>query len=126
MLNDAIVANQSFLRCVHVAPNSELYGPPGRFARHFTGVGANKEAMFFERWPSAAVDALLHSFPTWNATACATELRSVPMPADFSNAEEIIHVSVELTRHCLDEHMASGVLRGRLWPAIRRRVRLRR
>ena len=118
-LNDAILANASHRRCVHVVPNRELYGPPGHFARHFTGVGADKEALFLARWPSAAVGALIDFFPEWNATACATEERHVRMPAKNAQGATMLGVDVAYTRHCLDERMASRALRERLWPRTR-------
>ena len=114
-LNDAILSNRSLRRCVHVSPNRDLYGPPGRFARHFTGVGADKEHMFFARWPSSAVEMLL-AFPSWNATACDVDERRVSMPAD-EHGDSTLSVRVLYTAHCLETRMVSAAMRERLWPA---------
>jgi hypothetical protein len=113
-LNDAILTNSSHLRCVHVTPNRDLYSAPGKYARHFTGVGVNKEKMFFDHWPSDTVEALVR-FPSWNDTACHAEQRQVRMPADAHGAD-VVGVSVELTRHCLASSMVSVALREALWP----------
>ena len=113
-LNDGILTNSTHRACVHVAPNRDLYSPPGLFARHFTGVGANKERLFFERWPSRAVEALV-ALPSWNATACGLEVRRVRMRGG-------VVVRVEYTRHCLDastqfgQALASAATRAQLWP----------
>ena len=98
----------------------------GTYARHFTGVGVQKEGLFFERWPSAAVSALASTFPDWNVSACAIQTRHVRMPADPTGTEQgaaatrtagtPVATRVEYTRHCLERGMASSALRALLWP----------
>ena len=56
---------------------------PGRYARHFTGVGVDKAKLFFEEgWPRELMQRLSAALPPYNDTACATELRRVDMPSD--------------------------------------------
>lgn len=119
-LNDAILTNDTYSGCVHVAPNHELYGPPGRFTRHFTGVSADKEAMFLDHFSSGAVGALLR-FPTWAETACTTVQRQMSMPANAGGTAAVT-VSYTSTRHCLNASLASTSLRERLWPTLGARL----
>ena len=103
-LNDAILKNANYSRCLHVAPNADLYGKPGRYTRHYTGVHADKEGMFLADHSSRAqVNALL-SFPEWNATACAPSSRSVRLPAVVSDDNSLSYghreITIEYTPHC--------------------------
>lgn len=115
VLNDAILANETLASCVEVRPNHEMYGAPGLFSRHFTGVNVNKEALFFERWPSDTIGRLAADFLPPNATACAHERRHVSMAADAAGVSTL-SVRVEYTRHCLTPGLVTDSLRQALWP----------
>ena len=90
-LNDAVLTNGSFGRCVQVVPHAELYGPPGRYTRHYTGVAANKEQMLAHERGVAMLEALA-AFPEWNATACAPYRRFIRLAPRM--------IEVEYTMHC--------------------------
>ena len=97
--NDAILTNSSFSRCVHVAPNADLYGEPGHYTRHYTGVGVDKERLFLEAHATPSkLDGLL-AFPPWNTTACTPFRRNVRMPASGS-ASGNVATEIEYTIHC--------------------------
>ena len=102
-LNDGILANASYASCLHVVPNGELYGSPGRYARHYTGVGADKEAMFLSSHEASSLDILLR-LPEWNETMCAPTVRTIRLPAlptrRSAHATHHYPTDVEFTRHC--------------------------
>ena len=100
-LNDGILTNASLARCVHVTPNAELYSAPGIFARHFTGVSANKEQMFLEAHPFGSRRTLeaIENVPPWNVTACSPYRRTVRLPAS-SDGSLSTDIEVEYTEHC--------------------------
>ena len=118
-LNDAVLANASFGPCVHVAPHGDLYGEPGRYVRHFTGVNADKERMFRARFQGAAFDALL-ALPSWNATACRVWRRAVRLRDAHGRDERSASHTIEFVAHCLDARAVPAALQAALAPAYRR------
>lgn len=100
-LNDGILANATYASCVHVVPNAALYGPPGRYARHYTGVGANKEAMFLDSHEAQTLEILLQ-VPEWNETMCTPYVRTIRLPAIPSLHSVHTHypTDIEYTIHC--------------------------
>ena len=121
-LNDAILSNGTLRKCIHVAPNRDLYHNPGRFTRHFTGVNVDKLKLFVEHWPMEVIDKLISSVPDHNVTACETRMRRVRLPDGLGSSMR--STQIETTRHCLDRMgPSSRELTDQLWPtaAVTRR-----
>ena len=76
----------------------------GRYTRHYTGVGADKEAMFIRSHGARALEMLLH-LPEWNDTMCTPNVRTVRLPTIAPRRPVHEHANqyateIEYTHHC--------------------------